>query len=258
VMSVFVKANSTEDPRSKLSRQEVIDQMGSLMIAGHETTANTLSWSLWELAKDHKIQDKLREEIMNYSQASSDSMIPVEEYDGMEYTVAFMKEIFRFHAIVPKLMRQADKDLIVPLDEPILDKNGTLVHSVPLKKGTAIFLNITAYNRHPDLWGLDPHVFRPERWLEMRESKVKFGVYGNLATFSAGIHACIGWRFAVYELQSFIIPLVKNFKLDLPDKPPTIQRVYASIMAPQVEGDIKHAAMPLKITVLRDVEGRFQ
>jgi len=78
-----------------------------------------------------------------------------------------------------------------------------------LKKGTGAFLNVAAYNRHPDLssWGSDPHVFHPERWLEMRESKVKFGVYGNwymdfqsgqliigiyMGTLGAGIPAVLG------------------------------------------------------------------
>ena len=82
--------------------------------------------------------------------------------------------------MIPKQMRRADKELIIPLDQPDLDKYGKIVHEVPIRKGMQIFLNIVAYNRHPDLWGPDPHVFRPERWLEMRESKVKFEVYENL------------------------------------------------------------------------------
>jgi len=250
VMSLLVKANSTEDVRSKLSRNEVVDQMSSIIFAGHETTSTTLAWSLWELSKNQAIQDKLRAEIEMYAQDYAGEAVPVTEYDGMEYTVAFIKEIFRFHPIVPKLLRQAKKDLVIPLVEPIYDKDGNMLHEVFLRKGVKIYPNIAAYNRHPELWGPDPHVFRPERWLDMKEDKIKFGVYGNLGIFGAGVHACIGWRFALYEIQSFLIASLRNFRFDLQDKAPEIRRTFAIVMVPQVYGDEKHVCMPLKITPL--------
>jgi cytochrome P450 len=84
------------------------------------------------------------------------------------------------HPIVPRLPRQTCKDLVVPLHRPILDKDGKTIHELALKKDTVLFLNFIAYNRHPDLWGSDPQVFRPERWFDMNESRYKFGVYANL------------------------------------------------------------------------------
>jgi len=250
VMSLLVKANSTEDARSKLTRGEVVDQMSSIIFAGHETTSTTLAWCLWELSKNHAIQDKVRAEIAMYTQNYAGEAVPVTEYDGMEYTVAFIKEVFRFHPIVPKLRRQAGKDLVVPLAEAIQDKDGNVLHQVCLRKGVKIFTNIAAYNRHPDLWGPDPHVFRPERWLDMKEDKVKFGVYGNLGIFGAGIHACIGWRFALYEIQTFLIASLRDFRFDLQDNAPKIRRTFAGVMVPQVYDDEKHVCMPLKITPL--------
>jgi len=250
VMSLLVKANSAEDAKSKLTRGEVVDQMSSIIFAGHETTSTTLAWSLWELSKNCAIQDKLRAEIEMYAQNYAGEAVPVSEYDGMEYMVAFIKEIFRFHPIVPKLLREAGKDIVVPLSEPIYDKDGNVLHEVFLKKGIKIFPNIAAYNRHPNLWGPDPHVFRPERWLDMKENKVKFGVYGNLGIFGAGIHACIGWRFALYEIQTFLIASLQDFRFDLQDNAPKIRRTFAGVMVPQVYGDEKRVSMPLKITPL--------
>jgi hypothetical protein len=56
-----------------------------------DSTSNTLSWALWELAKNHDIQNKLRKEILKYCQMYPGGMIPVKEYDSMGYTVAFIK-----------------------------------------------------------------------------------------------------------------------------------------------------------------------
>ena len=84
------------------------------------------------------------------------------------------------YPVVPKLSRQAGKDLVVPLHDTTFDRDGNPIHEVVLKKNMRVFMNIVAYNRHPDLWGPDPNIFRPERWFEMKESKIKFGVYGNL------------------------------------------------------------------------------
>jgi cytochrome P450 len=119
------------------------------------------------------------------------------------------------HPIVPKQSRKAAKDLVVPLLNPIIDRSGTELHEIPLRKGTRIFINTVAYNRDPNLWGKDTHVFRPERWYDMKKAEVRYGVYHNLlvgsrrpssilneilnscrGVFGAGIHACMGWRFA--------------------------------------------------------------
>lgn len=53
----------SENPSLQLSKYEMVSQMAALTIAGHETTANTITWLLWELSKAPHFQDKLREEI---------------------------------------------------------------------------------------------------------------------------------------------------------------------------------------------------
>ena len=60
-----VRANASENPKTKLSDDEMIAQMSSLTFAGHDTTASTMSWMLWELAKRPELQNKLRQEIID-------------------------------------------------------------------------------------------------------------------------------------------------------------------------------------------------
>lgn len=72
----------------------MVAQMSVLTLAGHETTANTASWFLWELAKHPEFQDKLREEIFavrSQISARGDSELTVEDLDGMVYLPAAMK-----------------------------------------------------------------------------------------------------------------------------------------------------------------------
>jgi len=250
VMSLLVKSNISENPKSQLSKQEMVAQMSTIMFAGHETTANTLTWALWELAKHTKIQSKLRVEIrhwMKLAHANGDETIPVSDYEKMEYTVAVMKETMRFHPIVSRLLRTTGKALSLPLTYPITAPDGTVMNEIPLRKGQRVIAAITCYNRHPDLWGKDPHTFRPERWLEMAEHKVKFGVYGNLGIFGAGIHACIGWRFAVYEMQSFLIEMINKFEFGMTKDSMQVRRVFAGVMVPLLQSDNSRTCMPLTI-----------
>lgn len=58
-----VRANTSENPRTRLNDEEMRSQMATMTLAGHETTANTLTWLLWELAKHPEVQDALRAEI---------------------------------------------------------------------------------------------------------------------------------------------------------------------------------------------------
>ena len=64
--------------------------------------------------------------------------------------LTLLQEVFRFHPIVPKLLREAGKDLVVPLADPIYDQDGNELREVFLRKGVKIFPNIVGYNRFVD------------------------------------------------------------------------------------------------------------
>ena len=139
-----------------------------------ETTATTMSFAFWELAKQPHIQSILRKEVREFYRAALDSgeeSIPVGEYEKMEYTQNFMKVCCRvgFHSeensseeqhegnlpvynLVPLQARQAGKDVAVPLSEPIRGKDGRQMAEIPLKRGTRVLLSVTQYNR-------DTHIY---------------------------------------------------------------------------------------------------
>ncbi|KAF7791574.1 hypothetical protein EIP86_002590 [Pleurotus ostreatoroseus] len=255
VMSILVRANVSENPKTRLNAEEMIAQMSTLTLAGHETTANTLTWYLWELAKHPEFQTKLREEIMavraNIS-TRGDSDLTIDDLDSMPLLQAGMKETLRYHSIVYHLLRTADQDDVIPLSSPIYTKKGQMMTEIPIKAGQNILVSVCAYNRLTDVWGKDAHEWNPMRFLnDDSEKQVKIGVYSNLMSFSAGLRGCIGWRFSVIEMQAIMFDLVENFKFTLPEEKLEILRLPAGLMGPLIkEKPQEGLAMPLRIVPL--------
>ena len=82
-----VRANASENPATKLNEEEMISQMAAFTLAGHETTANTITWLLYELAKNPDIQNKLRIEIQEKRaevMARGDQDFTLDDLESME------------------------------------------------------------------------------------------------------------------------------------------------------------------------------
>ncbi|KIJ55998.1 hypothetical protein M422DRAFT_138272, partial [Sphaerobolus stellatus SS14] len=237
VMSLLVRANLSEDPRTKLSSKEIIPQMTTLFLAGHDTTATTTAWFLYELAKYPECQTRIREEIAAVKAAVAergDTEPTIADLDGMEYTLAAMKETLRFHGIVANLSREATRDDVIPLQFPQKTKYNDTVTSIPVSKGQYIILSLFAYNRLTQVWGPDADKWKPERFLSgsLKESqKVNVGVIGNVMSFSSGLRSCVGWRFAVLEMQAILMELIENFEFTLAPNV-EIYPAFAGLMSP--------------------------
>ncbi|KAJ6524400.1 cytochrome P450 [Mycena vulgaris] len=241
IMSILKRANAAES-RFKLSESEVIDQISTLLLAGHDTTASSLTWWLWELAKHPESQSRIRDEIAGVRAkvgARGDAEFSVADLDGMTFMLATLKEAMRLHPIVWFLIREAGQDDILPLAFPITTKSGAKVSSIPVKKGQIVHVSIATYNRLPGVWGDDAEEWNPERFLNIDKARqTSLGVYANLMNFSAGIRACIGWRFSVIEMQAIASALIENFEFGLPPQTEKtkIHRKPSTVMAPMVDG----------------------
>jgi len=232
-------------------------QMSTLTLAGHETTASTLTWLFWEIAKVPEYQEKMRAEIVESKQAMldrGDTTFTLDDLNSMTYCLAAIKETLRFHPIVFQLFRTAGRDDVIPLAYPIVDKNGNTLDSIPVSAGQTIQISICSYQRMKEVWGEDADEWNPMRWMDLDKAKmVNVGPYSNLASFSGGIRACIGWQFSLFEMQALVASLVERFVFELPLNKPEIQRVPAGIMGPMIRGQMnKGFQMPLRV---RSVKG---
>ncbi|KAJ7252811.1 cytochrome P450 [Mycena rebaudengoi] len=254
IMSLLVQANASANPSTSLAEPEVLSQMQTIMQAGHETTANTMSFALFELSRRPDVQTKLRAEILEMEQtvrARGDSEITGTDFDNMPYTQAVMKEILRFHPVAFDNSHDVLVDgVVLPLSNPVTLKSGKVITELPIPKGMVIQVSFAGYNRHPDVFGEDAHIFRPERYLDGTvQYTTKLGVFGNVMTFGSGPRTCIGWAFAVYEFQAFLVELVRNFEFSVdPDVASKFRRTASLVMIPTLSGE-EHMGSRLPLTV---------
>ncbi|KAJ3814883.1 cytochrome P450 [Lentinula aff. lateritia] len=181
-----------------MSDTEMMDQVLTFLGAGHETTASGLAWTLWLLAKDPVSQQRLRDEITPYLQASSDGLWKVRlgyrELKDLVWLDCVIQESLRLYPPVPMTFRQA-----ATTDH---------VDGVLIPKGTLYYIPIRVVNTLKDIWGEDAEEFNPLRWLPGNN----FGQVPSTLTFLAGPHACIGKTMAIMEMKAVIAALIANFE----------------------------------------------
>ncbi|KAJ7145317.1 cytochrome P450 [Mycena crocata] len=241
LISVLVGSNSQST--SKMTFEEIQDQFGTITVAGEDTTANTVAWSLYELAKNSDLQEKLRAELL---EAGTDESV---DYDRLPILNALIKEILRLYSTVPQTERVAAKDSVLPLSEPITTASGKIITEIPVKKGQHLVIAISSYHRLPSVWGEDAEQFNPLRWLDgnVAAAGASIGPYSNLFVLVIrGSRTCIGWRFSLAEMQIIISELVRKFSFSLPDKV-VIQPTFAITLVPMAADGPK---LPLRVARL--------
>ncbi|KAF7290074.1 PseudoU-synth-2 domain-containing protein [Mycena chlorophos] len=257
IMSLLVKANASENTNAKLSHDELLSQMRTIIMAGHETSANTFAWAVLELARHPDVQSRLRSEIRRAeagiaARPGSEYAFTTGDIDAMPYFNAVVKEVLRMHPVSFVNFRQSAEDDVLPLSRPLTLASGEVVTELPIPKGMKVILSIAAYNRNKDVFGEDAHVFNPERWLDgsMRKPEAPVGTYANLLTFAGGLRTCIGWRFALLELQAFLIELVGTFEFGLTPEATRVRREKCIVMTPTIEGQLnKGTQLPLRVSL---------
>ncbi|KAI0356394.1 PAH-inducible cytochrome P450 monooxygenase PC-PAH 4 [Trametes cingulata] len=259
VMSILIKANSSSDVKTRLNNDEIMAQMSTLTLAGHETTSNTVTFILYELANHPDYQARMREEIRQaraHMKARGDVDFRMEDLDSMTTCLNAIKETLRVHPIATGLHRVAAKDDVLPLAYPITTTTGETITEIPVRKGQVILTSFATYNRLPQVWGEDADVWNPDRFHKLEAGKqTNVGVFANLMTFSAGTRACIGWRFSVIEMQALLAELIEAFQFSLPvgagGEKPELQRAPSGLaMIPLIRGKEELGpAMPLRVSL---------
>ncbi|CVK96849.1 related to pisatin demethylase / cytochrome P450 monooxygenase [Fusarium mangiferae] len=199
----------------------LVDTMMTFLAAGHETSAAALTWTIFLLAKNHEIQDRLREEIRQNVDGLNDD-VDAKKLDSLSYLHAVCQESLRLYAPIPFTVRDALKDTQIL---------GTFV-----PKGTMVILCPWAINRAHELWGPDADDFNPERWMAPGQAN-SGGSKSNYAflTFLHGPRGCIGQKFSLAELMALTCALAGRYKFDI-DKDYEVRDITDGIVAKPSKG----------------------
>ncbi|KAF7336151.1 Cytochrome P450 [Mycena venus] len=231
------------DEAKILPEDDIIDQTALMVVAGQENTANALAFGLMELARHPEFQHKLRAEI--HATGAGGGNVG---YENMPLLNAFIKETLRLYPGLPLSDRIVGQDTVIPLGESITTLDGRRINQIPVSKGQLVTIAISSYQRFDSHWGKDAHEFHPYRWLDGSISQREaVGPYANLLTFLGGPRTCLGWRFAISELQIIFCEVVGRFSFTEPEDEPARPRFMSSLQPIIATGG---KALPLCVTPL--------
>ncbi|KAI0359045.1 cytochrome P450 [Trametes cingulata] len=253
IMSILLRENMMASEEDKLPDDELIGQVSTMILAGMDTTANSLARILELLAKNPDVQERLREEIVHAVETEgSGDTLDFNKLMELPYLDAVCRETLRVYPGVASVFRDTTKDTILPLSEPVRARDGSLLSAIAVPKNTRVVADITMCNRDQALWGPDADRWRPERWLEGLPKEVEDahvpGVYSHLMTFIGGSRACIGFKFAQVEIKTVLLIMLQHFKFEPTDKP--IVWNFAAVQYPTVGRESAVPEMPLKVSLL--------
>ncbi|KAL0572021.1 hypothetical protein V5O48_009942 [Marasmius crinis-equi] len=220
----LVEANSEEVGSKRLNDGQLLSNAFVFLVAGHETTAHSLSFMLAFMAIYPDVQRKVREEVLSLTDGDSSMPLNYKELSKLVYTLAVFYEAGRLCTVAPRLGRRvlADTTLTGRLFDLAPDNSAQNVREfeVPLKRGSQVILDMTAVHRNPIHWGKDANEFRPERFIDTDTYRWP---RDSFLAFSTGHRSCIGQKFSTTESLCLVANLVRQFDIlpppDLRDKP---------------------------------------
>ncbi len=183
-----------EDTGEPMSEVQLRDELVTIFSAGHETSANGLSWTLYLLCQHPEIVEKIRAEV---KEVLGDRMPEFEDLKNLIYTKQVIEEGMRLYPPVWGVGR-----VVGEADE---------WEGYQLEPKTVVATLIYLLHRNPELWE-NPDKFDPDRFLP---EKVKARPRFQYIPFGAGPRMCIGNHFAMMEMQLLLAVLLRDFNFEL-------------------------------------------
>ncbi|TXC89325.1 cytochrome P450 [Metabacillus litoralis] len=182
--------DTQNDTGSAIDDEEIRDQMMTMLLAGHETSANLLTWIFYALNQNPDVEQKLYEEIKMIDLEQS----PFELYSKLNYTQLVIKEALRMYPPAWLIYRESE-EAVELLGETF-------------KAGSTFMICSYAIHRNEKVFP-EPEKFKPERFADKKGEDVPKFAY---LPFGGGSRSCIGSKFAIMETTLILAILVKEYK----------------------------------------------
>lgn len=188
-LDAMIDATDSED-QTQMTSQQLRDEVVNMLIAGHETTANALTWTWRQILNHPAVYEKVKEEINTIILGD---LPKFEDLPRLVYTKAVLEESMRLY---PPFWRISRKNY-----------QATKIKNFDLPAGTNVIASIYTIQRKTEHWS-DPLSFRPERFLGEKRDFHKF----SFIPFGGGPRACIGSQFAIFEALTILSVCVKHYE----------------------------------------------
>ena len=177
------------------TERQLCYEIKTFLLAGHETSAAMLTWTMHELSDNLEATEKVRTESdAVFGRLKKDALPTRESLDTLDYSLAALKETLRLYSVVPVVTRVAEED----------DDLG----GVRIPKGTTVIMSLQGVHQREDLWP-DPLVYKPERFTDpgFNENEgFKF------LPFIQGPRNCLGQYLALLEARVVLCTLIRKYR----------------------------------------------
>ncbi|MCB1169067.1 MAG: cytochrome P450 [Leptospiraceae bacterium] len=189
---------SAADEEGGMTEKQIRDEAMTIFLAGHETTANALSWSLYLVSKHPEFEARLQKELSNLSRIEPDTPLPLTE--------ALFAESMRLYPPVWALGREAMETVEIG--------------GHTFAPGTTFLLSPYVTHRDPRFWD-SPLQFQPDRWLDpdlLKHPRFRYFPFGG------GPRICIGEPFAWMEGKMALASILRDWSFKIQEKPPVREK----------------------------------
>jgi cytochrome P450 len=199
LLSMLLAAVDNDEGTGGMSDKQVRDECVTVMLAGHETTANALSFALWELARNPDVQQRLYQECRA---VLGQRMPSAEDYGKLGYAAQVFAEAIRIYPPVWVTARTAVEEYAY--------------RGIVVPKGAILLAPQIVAHRDPRFWE-EPLRFEPQRFTEENKARRPRFCY---FPFGAGTRQCIGEGLAWMEGVLILASVARDWKLSLPESAP--------------------------------------
>ena len=188
ILSLLLLARDEEG--NGLSRESIRDHLFTLLAAGHETTAISMTWTIYHMLRHPEVLERARAEV----DAAFDQGQSIDEIAKLPYLTAVWKEALRIHPILPDVLRM----LTAPME----------LGPYTIEAGKVVSVAISAVHHDPELYE-EPEKFKPERFLERNYKPWEYMPFGG------GHRRCLGAAFAGYEMGVVLATWLRDVDMEL-------------------------------------------